>query len=483
MRTLTRAVGALVVSALVAGGLTWGSALALQAAAATSPGSRSADGLPPLPLPTLTLPTVTLPTVTLPTATLPTATLPTATSPTDSTPTLPTSSPTATGTSTAAADVLELLSGLGLPTEAAVGQLVTVTSPVWSLPGVTTTYQWLRDGSPIPGADDPTYVPTLEDAGHALSVQATGALAGLPLVTEVSNALNIPLTTEPALTPAGDITVNGSRKIGTALAISGPTWDPSDATNTYQWLRDGSPIGAATGTTYTLVAADFGHSITAVATGHKEGYTDSTLTSDPVTPVVGDAIQFVMKPRITGTGKVGKLLTADPGQWTGGAEGSGMPTFTYQWLRGTTPVSGAVAQTYQVTTDDIGQALSVTVTATRPAYKAGKFTTSSVTVAKLGSKVRAALSTKSVTVRQKATLAMVVKAAGGVVPVGKVTVLDGKKKLKTITLKRGSKGHASLKLRGLKPGVHKLKAVYAGSPTVAGATSKVVKLKVSKKRS
>ena len=192
----------------------------------------------------------------------------------------------------------------------------------------------------------------------------------------MSNTLNIPLTTSPALTPAGDITVNGSRKIGTTLTLSGPTWDPGDATSNYHWLRDGSPIVGATASSYALVPADFGHTITVVATGHKEGYTDNTITSDPVTPLVGDAIQFVMKPRITGTAKIGKLLTADPGQWTGGAEGSGMPTFGYQWTRGGTPISGAVAQTYQVTTDDIGQALSVTVTATRPAYKAGKFTTS-----------------------------------------------------------------------------------------------------------
>ena len=75
---------------------------------------------------------------------------------------------------------------------------------------------------------------------------------------------------------------------------------------------------------------------------------------------------------------------------------------------------------------------------------------------------------------------MVVKSAGGVVPTGKVTVLDGKKKLTTVTLKRAAKGHWKLRLRGLKPGVHKLRAAYAGSPTVAGATSKVVKLKVAK---
>lgn len=376
--------------------------------------------------------------------------------------------------------VLALVGGLGLPGSAEVGQLITLTDPVWSLPGVTTTYQWLRDGVPIPGATGQTYVPGLEDAGHAISAQVTGTVAGLLPVTVITDALNIPLASGAQLSPTADVVIGGAKKIGTTLTLTGPTWDQEGATNGYQWLRDDAPIAGATAATYPLVAEDYGHAISVKVTGHKDGFTDNTITSDPVQPLIGDAIQFVMKPRVTGTGKVGKLLTADPGQWTGGTEGSGPPAYTYQWLRDGAVITGAVAQTYQVDRADVGKDLAVLVTATRPAYKAGKFTTAPVHVAKLSSKLTASLAKKTVKKGKAATLQLVLKVPGVGSPTGKVKILDGTKALTKAAFAKGRHGKLVVKLAKLKPGVHKLKAVYAGSATVAGATSKVVKLTVTK---
>ena len=376
--------------------------------------------------------------------------------------------------------VLELVGGLGLPASAEVGQLVALTDPVWSLPGVTTTYQWLRDGVPIPGATGQTYVPGLDDAGHAISAQVTGTLAGVPAVTVITGALPIPLTSGSQLSPTSDAVVSGAKKIGTTLTLTGPTWDQDGVTNKYQWLRDDAPIAGATSTTYGLVADDFGHAITVKVTGHKDGSTDNTITSDPVQPLIGDAIQFLTKPRVTGTGKVGKLLTADPGEWSGGTEGSAPPAYTYQWLRNGAAITGAVAQTYQVASADVGKDLTVLVTATRPAYKPGKFTTGPVHVAKLASKLTASLASKTVKQGKAATMRLVLKVPGVASPTGKVKVLDGKKVLEKSAFAKGKHGKLVVKLAKLKAGVHKLKAVYAGSSTVAGATSKVVKLTVTR---
>lgn len=375
-------------------------------------------------------------------------------------------------------DLLTLLGGLDLPGSAEVGQLITLTDPVWSLPGVTTTYQWLRDGAPIPGADGQSYVPGLDDAGHAISAQVTGTLLGVPGVTVVTDALDIPLASGTQVSPTGDVTIRGSKKVGTALTLSGPTWDPSDATSKYQWFRDSAPIGGATAATYTLTAADFGHDVAVTVTGHKEGYTDNTITSAAIQPVVGDPIQFVMKPGVTGTGKVGRLLTADPGQWTGGTEGSGLPTYTYQWLRDGTAIPGAVAQTYQVDKADVGRDLAVLVTATRPAYKAGKFTTAPVHVAKLASSLRATLAKKTVARGRAASMTLVLTVPGMGSPTGAVKVMDGARVVKKAAFAAGRHGVVVVRLTKLKPGVHKLRAVYAGSTTVAGATSKVVRLTV-----
>jgi hypothetical protein len=364
----------------------------------------------------------------------------------------------------------------------AVGSLLTVTAPVWSLPGVSTTYQWLRDGVAIPGADDPSYVPTIDDAGHQISASVSGALLGIPGISVVTDSLGIPLSSGSTVSPASDVAVSGTRKIGTKLALSGPTWDPADATSTYQWLRDEAPIAGATAATYQLVPADLGHGISVKVTGHKEGWTDNTITSEPVSPVIGDAIQFVMKPRLTGTGKVDKLLTADPGVWGGVGEDGAAPAFTYQWNRNGVAIPGAVAQTYQAQLADAGTSLSVTVRATRPAYRPGTFTTAGLTVAKVVSSLRAKASKSSIKKGQQAVLTLLVRAAGIASPTGLVTIYDGKKLLKKLTLGPGKKGTGTVRLSGLKPGQHRLTAVYAGTPALSGATSKVVKVKVTKKK-
>ncbi len=194
--------------------------------------------------------------------------------------------------------------------------------------------------------------------------------------------------------------------------------------------------------------------------------------------MIGDAIKYTAKPRITGTGKVDKLLTADPGEWSGGSADAVPPVFTYQWLRNGAEIPGAVAQTYQVDRADVGKAISVLVTATRPAYKSGTFTTSPVTVAKLGSKLVAKAPRKVVKKGKAAVVKLVLKVAGVKSPTGRVKVLDGKKKVQKAKFAKGKRGRLVVRIRKLKPGLHKLKAVYAGTSTISGARSKVVRVKV-----
>ncbi len=69
-------------------------------------------------------------------------------------------------------------------------------------------------------------------------------------------------------------------------------------------------------------------------------------------------------PTITGTPKVGKTLTANPGSWA--------PTpdaLTYQWVRGGTNIPGATSKTYTPVAADVGQQISVKVTATKSGYQ------------------------------------------------------------------------------------------------------------------
>lgn len=65
-------------------------------------------------------------------------------------------------------------------------------------------------------------------------------------------------------------------------------------------------------------------------------------------------------PAITGTETETYYLTASTGTW------SGDPTivYTYQWNRNGSPISAATSSQYQLTVDDVGAAITITVTAT-----------------------------------------------------------------------------------------------------------------------
>lgn len=388
------------------------------------------------------------------------------------TPPMASAAPAGPATSTTQARLdLPVLSGTG-----AVGQPLSVL-----VAGLATVLpvQWLRDGVPIPGATGATYVPTIADVGHRIS-----ALVTIPVVGDLAtSAITVLGASDPGgtrLSPTSDVAVTGSRKIGTTLGVTGPTWDEDGVTNTYQWLRDGAPIAGATGATYLLVPADFEHSVAVEVTGRKDGFGDGTITSEPVATVVGDALRFTMKPRVTGTPEVGRLLTADPGQWSGGTEASGQPTYAYQWLRDGTAIPGAVAQTYEVDHADAGRALTVLVTATRPAYKAGRFTTAAVTVARLESTLTATLPQRTVQHGRAAAIALVLEVAGVAAPTGTVQVYDGRTMVRKATFTPSRQGRLTVRLGRLAPGVHRLVAVYAGTASVEGTKSTLLRLTVKK---
>jgi predicted secreted protein len=74
-----------------------------------------------------------------------------------------------------------------------------------------------------------------------------------------------------------------------------------------------------------------------------------TASASPVNSVL---------PSISGTPQVGQVLTAHAGTW------SGNPSFTYQWRNAGVDIGGATSVTYTPVVGDIGDVLTVRVTAT-----------------------------------------------------------------------------------------------------------------------
>jgi len=65
---------------------------------------------------------------------------------------------------------------------------LTATGARWAVPGVSTSYQWLRDSVAITGATSATYRVVAADAGRALSVRVTASRADYPAPVSIGSA-------------------------------------------------------------------------------------------------------------------------------------------------------------------------------------------------------------------------------------------------------------------------------------------------------
>lgn len=359
-----------------------------------------------------------------------------------------------------------------MPTAPAVGAYLTGRNGTWANAPSTFTYQWLRSGEPIVGAVGTTYLLTTADADKLVSFRVTATRTGYN--SGVAESEPVIVATLAATTPVQVGTPGGSG-VGATLTSSPPVWNQPDVTTTYQWLRDGSPIPGATTPTYVLTVADFNRTVSLRATGRKAGYTDAASTSPGIVGTAGDGLSPTVLPSISGTPSIGASVSASPGTWVGAPS-----SYRYQWLRNGQPIPGATSSTYRMVATDALAQLSAQVTAVRSAYKDATATTAAVTVPKMVSTTTASVSPFTVSKSKRAKLTIYVRANGITGPTGKITIKDGKKKLKVLSLSASKAGKVVFKLPKLKPGKHKVKVTYAGTAQIAGSKAKVVKLIVTK---
>ncbi|WP_170116295.1 cutinase family protein [Rathayibacter caricis] len=245
-----------------------------------------------------------------------------------------------------------------------VGSTLTANTGTWN-PVPTFTYQWKRGSTAITGATASTYKPVTADVGATLTVTVTGTKTGYTTTTKISAATAaIKAAAATAFTAAPTPTITGTASVGSTLTANAGTWNPVP-TFTYQWKRGSTAITGATASTYRPVTADVGATLTVTVTGTKTGYTTTSKTSlatAAIKAAAATAFTAAPTPTITGTASVGSTLTANTGTW------NPVPTFTYQWKRGSTAITGATASTYKPVTADVGATLTVTVTGTKTGY-------------------------------------------------------------------------------------------------------------------
>ena len=257
-------------------------------------------------------------------------------------------------------------------------------------------YQWIRnDGSTdanIAGATDSTYVLRVDDVGKFIKVQVT-----FTDKNDYTETLTSAATTavDPAPGPitgftvvdASDQSVEGALADGGTLALDDPvggsfgiradlesgatigsmrlqltgekTHDQTENIAPYSLYGDSGgnlsgeslPVGEYTLTATAYSEARLGGDL--LGTLKVSFSVTETATQQPNSPATG-------LPTISGTAQVGETLTVD----TSGiddADGIGNATFSYQWIAGTTDISGATGSSYAPSVADLGKTIKVRV--------------------------------------------------------------------------------------------------------------------------
>ena len=242
---------------------------------------------------------------------------------------------------------------------------------------ISFAYQWLRCGSSgascssISSASSTTYKLVSSDVGHTLRVRVTATNPdGVAGVLSAPTAVIATLGSAPANSKQPD--PSGTAKEGSIVSVNNGSWTGAQpVTYSYQWQRCTpakgvcTNIAGATGQTHTVASADVGYILRAAVTAANA--IGKTTAFSNVTTVVAPKDQApsnVTPPIIAGLPAVGHTLVAASGTWKGGSG-----SFSYQWLRcnasgaNCTDLPGATAQSYTVTSSDVGSALSVRVRA------------------------------------------------------------------------------------------------------------------------
>jgi hypothetical protein len=261
-------------------------------------------------------------------------------------------------------------------TNASEGRILTSTPGTWSPAQTTYHYQWTQDcapsavpanpGTPIAAATNSTYKVANGDIGQTLCLTvSTGGSA--PVIS--SNQTGVVTKGTPIDRSAP--TMSGSLQDGQTLTANAGSWDGTGPiTYTYQWRRchgDGSTcvlFGAPSSVpTYVLQDTDVGHAMSVVvtATGPGGSTTQGSFASNgAVTPAT------TQPPTISGTPRVGDTLSESHGTWLPSTS-----MLAYQWEScdtsgaGCSPVQGATAQTYKLTSADVGRTVVVQETASQ----------------------------------------------------------------------------------------------------------------------
>jgi hypothetical protein len=173
-------------------------------------------------------------------------------------------------------------------------------------------------------------------------------------------------TTTPLAVSSGSI--SGNPVVGATLTYtpgvpSGGT--PPYAPASYQWKANGVVIGGVVGTSYVVDPGNAGQSIT-VTINVQDSETPAATASATTAPLtILNAVTVTAGSISSNSPVVDVPLTYTPGTASGG---TGSYNYAYQWKANGTAIGGATSTSFTPTSAEVGQTLTVTITATDQTY-------------------------------------------------------------------------------------------------------------------
>ncbi|KRE54828.1 hypothetical protein ASG92_24340 [Arthrobacter sp. Soil736] len=220
-----------------------------------------------------------------------------------------------------------------------------------------TTFQWLRNGSPIGGATASAYKQVAADQGQKISVRVRHTKAEYDTAEKVSAAMTVQALFSGLVAPK----LSGTAATGYVLK-STFTWpSPRPTAITYRWLRNGVIISGATAATYKLTALDRGKQIRSRVSFYRTGYLATYRDSTAVVPKA--VFTSVTAPGFSGTTAVGYTVRAAVR-----LPSPAPAAIAYQWLRNGVPIYRATGASYRLTAMDRGKQLRLRVQFIRSGY-------------------------------------------------------------------------------------------------------------------
>ncbi|PJJ65651.1 hypothetical protein [Compostimonas suwonensis] len=287
---------------------------------------------------------------------------------------------------------------LSVSGDAAVGGTLTATVDTDAAPVPSGyAFQWFADGEPIEGATSASFGLVAAQEGAIVTVVATPVLDGYEGGAATSPAT--PAVAVGSFTGLPAVSITGGAAVGETLTVvvDGGS-SPAAQSYDYRWFADGEPIEGARGGSFTLTAAQLGAIVTVTVIPLVDGYTSDGVASAGTEPIEVGAFTGALTVTVEGRAQLGGTLTAVVSGELVPAPGA----VVYTWYAGGEVIEGQSGETLTLTEAQLGEPISVRVTATVDGYEAQ--TTGSPQTAPVADVPGAALSTGTVIVGRTVTV-------------------------------------------------------------------------------